>query len=184
MTKLSLVSILESAGGTFVGYHATRKRMDRPEKFLMKTTDFGPGFYFATDVRDTLTYGEVIYQAQIVLKNPIVISRTTPPDPVFVAKMQKALKITDQDLSYGDHPIVEIFTLANTIISMGDFTIQAFQNFLVKLGYDGVIVSKDVLKQKQNGDYIVVFTPQQIVSWEIYDQAKTQEMLIRQYSRT
>lgn len=168
-----------------VGYHGTRRPMERPEVFKGKGMDFGPGFYFALDPQDALSYTDMyqplVYQAEVELKNPIVISHETPVDKALAARVMKALGGGLEDVEpFYDHLMVGVFEMVRALVSVGTVRADAFRAFLQKLGYDGVYVDRDIVQERMDdgggsqqihGDYIAVFSPEQILSWERSDVA-------------
>lgn len=160
-------------------FHGSTRSFEQPTDFSkLKSMDFGPGFYFAESPRDAERYGSVLYEARIGLNNPIIVSDTTIDD-AFVRRFAKALKATPDDIQIamdsGTHPIVALFELAKTLIDVGVFTHSSIRGWLVRAGYDGVIVEPNVINSmmtrggattKVHGKYFAVFSPEQIFTFE------------------
>lgn len=186
--KLSLKKIIkESSEGRMIVYHATKKAMAKPDKFFLRNMDFGPGLYFSTEPQDTLTYGTRIYRAEVQLNNPVVVGLNVLPDPKFVKAMQRALKIDDESLGFSDNVIAEIFGLARTLIDAGMISGEKFRQYLIKLGYDGVVINNDFLRgyigENVKGDYVALFNPSLIISWQEIDVAERDELFKQYYGR-
>jgi hypothetical protein len=155
------------------GYHATAARMDRaPTEFrAFKGIDYGPGFYFATDPRDTAYRGRFVHEAEVELNNPIVFS-ATKTDETALRRFKRAFSISDEDLSHDGPPLVQAIGLVKTLVDMGMYSAAQIHKWMMKLGYDGVYVENNVLTPRlkgTHGDYFAIFTPQQILSWKPLD---------------
>lgn len=192
MKKLSLINLLENAGGNIVLYHGTQKTMNKPDQFFMKVIDFGPGMYFATKPEGSIRYGSVIYRADVTLNNPIVVGGGVPADPSVVARLLRGLRISQREFDEqhdGVNEFVTIFTLAKLLIDLGEISAKSFQSFLMKIGYDGVIVKNDILRKTNSvsgdydGDYVAVFSPSQIHSWDPMKGPEYEEMMRNYYTR-
>jgi hypothetical protein len=149
---------------TFTAYHATLRRFEKPTDFLnMRGIDYGPGFYLACDLRDTSTYGQVVYKAKVVLDRPVIVSKLRY-DQNIGEKLRKALRIKDEDLSFYDSRMAGIFDLAKVLIEMGSVSRESIIRFIKSHGYDGICVEPSVTGK---GAYIVIFSPTQILSWDL-----------------
>lgn len=164
--------------GVITVYHGTGKAMEKPAEIKFKADwsgDFGPGLYFATALSDAMTYGSRVYEARIELKNPIVIAGTDE-DAALVAWFKKALKITDEDLSFYDNPIAGAFAYFQTLVEVGTYRPDGLVNALKKKGYDGIYVERAAAQKHHDlapaGDYAVVWSADQILSWEHVDEGQ------------
>jgi hypothetical protein len=157
---------------SLVGYHGARRRMDKPDLIAeSKAFDWGPGLYLSTDPSDSIGYGSHLYQAEVRLTNPIVIDASGRDESGVLAWMKRALRIRDEDLSEYDNKFGGVFALYQTLVQMGEYKPRALSDALQKKGYDGVIVTNEAIRQHQpdmrvHGDYIVVWAPDQLLSWE------------------
>jgi hypothetical protein len=164
------------SGKTFTAYHASTSGMvDKPTEFRgSRGMDYGPGFYLGTDPGDLTLYGDRLYEATVRLENPIVISHDEPPDEELLGWMKRALRIDDEmwaDMQEDyPHPMVGAFSMALTLMQMGEISPARLIAALQKRGYDGVYVDGQIVNEHQNmglkGDYLTVWSPEQILSWE------------------
>ena len=163
----------------YTAYHGSTRAFDKPSDFSkLKNMDFGPGLYFALDAHDASSYGPYLYKAEVRVDRPIVVS----PDEIdqnFVRRFAKALGANDDDIRIGveegAHPIETLFGLALTLVQVETFSLLSLRKFLIKLGYDGVLVDPRVPNRamerhgastRLRGGYVVVFSPEQVLSWE------------------
>jgi hypothetical protein len=156
--------------GRFVAYHGTVREMDRPAQFRdPRSMDFGPGFYLATEAADARSYGPWVYRTEIDLRNPVVLSRAQY-DSALVARLKRALRMTDDDLRFHSNPLVGIFDMAKELYSMGAVRPRALISVLQKWGYDGIYVESGAIedhhKMQTAGDYVVIWEPEQLLTWE------------------
>lgn len=155
-----------------VGYHGATRRMGKPDSIAeSKAFDWGPGLYLSTDPSDSIGYGSHLYQAEVKLTNPVVIDASSSDESGVLAWMKRALRIRDEDLSEYDNKFGGVFALYQTLVQMGEYKPRALSDALQKKGYDGVIVTNEAIRQHQpdmrvHGDYIVVWAPDQLLSWE------------------
>jgi hypothetical protein len=169
----------------YTAYHGTQRYFDKPTSFdKLRAIDFGPGFYFALDPVDAASYGPHVYRAQVRVDHPIVVSNEQIDDE-FVRRFSRALGASADDIrigtEHGTHPIATLFELARTLIDVGTLTYASLRKYLMKLGYDGVVVDSDVANaawatsdssRRMRGQYVVVFSPEQILSWELMPTAE------------
>jgi hypothetical protein len=153
----------------FTAFHGSHKAFAQPTEFhASKAMDFGPGFYLSTDERDAVAYGQRIYQADVALENPIVIS-VEGADPALVTWFKRNLRLSDADLGFYANPIAAAFTYANTLIEVGSLSSLMLMSALMKRGYDGIFVERAAAKAHNkvnwHGDIVVLWSPAQILSW-------------------
>jgi len=157
---------------TFTAYHARNGRIDRPTEFrAFRNTDFGPGFYLATEASDVENYGANLHTATVQLENPIVVSNDSI-DHELVAWLQKKLGVDDYYLEEHPHPLIGIFDAAKMLFDMDMLTPQKLIAMLQKRGYDGIYIDGTLVNahhtslDKLDGDYLVVWEPEQLLTWE------------------
>lgn len=160
-------------GKTFTAYHASTQKFDRPTEFrAFRNMDFGPGFYMATDAADTESYGLHLYEAEVRLENPIVISPDVPVDPELLRWFQRVLKIDDDHLEFYDNKLVGILDLLKMLVEMEETDPRKLIAVLQKKGYDGIYVDGSVVGAHHRdlpalqGDYLIIWSPDQILSWK------------------
>lgn len=165
---------------TYTAFHGTVYRFDKPTDFAkLKSMDFGPGFYFTIDRRDAESYGPLVYEAKVRIENPIVVS-STKGDDFFVRSFARAIGATMDDVQtgvdHGSHPVSYLFELARTLIDVGSISQNSIRKWLLKSGFDGVIVDPDIVNAtmkkagagaRMHGRYVAVFSPEQILSWNL-----------------
>lgn len=164
-----------------IAYHGTSKNMEKPDKFFMKVFDFGPGLYFSTNPLGAVSYGPVVYKAEITLENPIVLD-AQKDDKDLALKISKGAKIWDYiEMEQPDHYLLATIKFIAQAIQDGVFSGTAVQNYFKKLGFDGVYVSNNVVVStnsggRKDGDFICLFSPSQIISWEKMNGNEIQEL--------
>lgn len=163
-----------NAAEPLIAYHGSYQPMKKPEEFREpKHFDWGPGFYLSTSPSDSIGYGSHLYKAQIRMTNPIVVD-AGEPDPALFSWLKRAIRISDDDLAFYDNKMAGIFELYQTAVSIGAYKPMALADALKKKGYDGIIVRKEAILQTQpsmdpRGDYVVVWDPDQLETWEEVD---------------
>ena len=191
----------ETAAGNITGYHGTSKHLEKPTSVVgsyTKRLNFGPGFYFATEEEDAAEFGSTVYRAQLIVERPLAIykSNNDRTDPVML-RIQRALKLSDEDAySFEEpdrHPMRILMDKAELLIDIGLMSAPPILKFLQKLGYDGIIVDRDIINYEwknnrplsfgedfqptqMRGDFVVVFSPEQILSWEKVGSAIERDM--------
>lgn len=157
-----------------LGYHGTTQEMEKPEEFFAKKLNFGPGFYFATHPEGSLTYGDVVYEVDAAIYNPIIFG-LNDENPKVENAIMDALNISEDFIEPGEHRLYQIFQLTNSLIDAGVLSPQKFKKILLDLDYDGVYVRNDVLKATgtssphYKGDYFALFKPNRILRWRKLD---------------
>jgi hypothetical protein len=157
-------------------YHGAKRPMAQPTEFREpRNIDFGPGFYMATAPEDAARYGSVLYRAEIELKNPILL--TDNDDPELLAWFQRVLRIGDENLEFYDNPMVGIFDLVKVMIQSDTLSGKKLIAVLQRKGYDGIYVDKNIVAEYHegmavDGDYVVLWSPDQVLSWEKVDGEK------------
>jgi hypothetical protein len=180
----------ETPAGNIVGYHGTSREFGKPTAVISSHTkriNFGPGFYFATDEADAASFGSTVYRADLVVERPLNVYRSNNAreDPVML-RIQRAFKLSDEDAySFEEpdrHPMRILMEKAELLIDVGVMSAGGILKFLQKIGYDGIIIDRDiinyelkkgvvimgeeVLPTRMRGDFVVVFSPEQILTWE------------------
>lgn len=154
-----------------VGYHGTTRRMGKPETISeSRSFDWGPGLYFSTDPSDSIRYGSHLYRAEVSLTNPVVVGTANESADVL-SWMKRALRIREEDLAEYNNKFAGAFELYRLLVEMGEYKPSALSDALRKKGYDGILVKRDAIRQHQpemdaDGDYLIVWSPEQIVSWQ------------------
>jgi len=140
--------------------------------------DFGPGFYLALSPKDAIQFGTFLHKARVKLEKPVVVGEGY--DPELVAWFKKALRITEDDLSEYDNPVVGVFDLFGALVESGLHKPSALVSALKKKGYDGVYVENSAIEQTGmsgvENDYVVVWEPDQILEWELVPLAENAEI--------
>jgi hypothetical protein len=166
----------------FVGYHGSHAPIaSRPEAFrATASADYGPGFYFATNWRDTVLHGAYVYRATLQLENPLVV---TGFDPVGEADAALRQAMAWSGIDYEEiamagglmDPWATFFDLYRVLVEMGMQSYPRLGRIFDKLGYDSVLVQNHALarrwqaegsKSAPAGDYICVRSPTAITAWE------------------
>lgn len=166
-------SILRESAGPIRVYHGSNRRIENPQdpmtvKALSSGMDYGPGMYFTTNARDAMEYGFNLYQADVDLKNPLMISSEMTPE---MDKFRKSFGITDEDMSFADEGIwLSIMEFVITLIDVGETTKKGIMDRIKKMGHDGIIVPAAVVRERKSassiaGDYVIVFDPATITNW-------------------
>jgi len=155
---------------SLTAYHGTKAPMEQPRAFRdFRGMDFGPGFYLSTSAEDADWYGHYIYEAEVALERPLRLT-AEDYDQETVERLQRWLRISDEDLGFYAHPMVGIFVLAATLMDIGMLTPAELVAALQGRGYDGVLVDQEVIneatKVDAKGDYVILWSPEQIASWE------------------
>jgi hypothetical protein len=157
-------ALVENPAGTFTLYHGTYTRFDRPTEIRAPRagTDYGPGLYMTTDPREAAGYGDYVYAATVKLEKPLDL---LDDEPEALKKLQRGLKITDEDLEHADNKTLEALRLANLVYSQ-----SAISKFLMRLGYDSIYVDHSLVEHPATAvasNYISVLSPSQILSWDL-----------------
>lgn len=137
--------------------------------------DFGPGLYFATDLDATKDYGDVVYKAELNLKNPLEIG--SPESDALAMKLAKGIGASKEDLLGGMSQWVEVISLCGALVNTGQLKWKSVANWIMKQGYDSLIIPGETIKTSRStlygsdfnkaGDYIAVLDPSTIGSWEL-----------------
>jgi len=158
--------LVPNPAGTFTLYHGTHARFDKPTEFRVTRggADYGPGFYMTTDPREAAEYGRYVYVATVKLESPLDLLED---DPEALKKLQRGLKINDEDLEYADNKTLEALRLAALVYSQ-----TAIRNFLMRLGYDGIYAEHRLVEHPRTdvaSDFVSVLSLEQILSWELME---------------
>jgi hypothetical protein len=156
--------LAENPAGTFTLYHGSHTRFDKPTEFRQSRggVDYGPGFYMTTDPREAAEYGRYVYVATVKLENPLDLLED---DPEALKKLQRGLRIADEDLEHADNKTLEALRLANFVYSQ-----KGIRNLLMRLGYDGIYADHRLVEHPRTdvaSDFVSVLSLEQILSWEL-----------------
>lgn len=178
-----------NGGDLVVAYHGARRAMEKPESFdVPKTFDWGPGFYLSTSPADSIGYGSHLYETRVRMKNPIVVD-DGDPDPALLSWLQRAIRISDDDLAFYENKMAGIFELYQTAVQIGQYKPMALADALKKKGYDGIVVLRDAILQKDpdsnpHGDFLVVWDPDQLEGWTEVSQQSARKAYDERWSVT
>ena len=160
----------EARVNTLTAYHGSSRAFPKPTEFHEpKSMDFGPGFYLSLSPKDAIGYGSNLHRAKVRLENPVVIGEEVDDD--LVEWFKRALRVTDEDLEYHEHPIAGALAYFEELVRAGMLKPGALVSALKKKGYDGIYIEKDVAAAHNGvdtfGDFVVVWDPDQILEWQV-----------------
>lgn len=160
----------EARANTLTAYHGSSRAFPKPTEFHEpKGMDFGPGFYLSMSPKDAIGYGSNLHRATVRLENPVMIGAEVDDD--LVQWFKRALRVTDEDLEYHEHPIAGALAYFDELVQAGMLKPGALVSALKKKGYDGIYVEKDVAAAHNDvvtfGDFVVVWDPDQILEWQV-----------------
>ena len=139
-------------------YHGSTEMF---EHFKPSSTvgDYGPGIYFADNEHDAQVAGKgaggsYVRSFNIQVENPLIISFNESSDD-YISKLLVKAGVTDEDVQDSVHPLIEMFSLLETIHSSAKLI-----KWLRKIGFDGIFIEQDVIienGENVKGNYWVVF---------------------------
>lgn len=163
------------------GFHGSTRKFEAFDPSMARRMgDFGPGIYFALDERDAVEHGSFMYVVKLRLQKPMKIGESSPSQSELEAFWRLA-RVNKEDRRFlgeeGDHVVVATLELIRHAYSPSQITWM-----LKKLGYDSILISKDVINDKRSrfrspimeeyrasavhGDYAIVFDADQVSNIE------------------
>ena len=139
------------------GYHSSKSNnLTRIDPDKLTGSDYGVGFYLSSTLEGSYGYGPYTYKIEADLKNPF-LANTSPSSTEEAQKIFNSVFGPDES-DPDTHPFIELSEYANFMGSPG-----LINKALKKQGYDGIIISHDLLSMRPgpglqpNTDYIVIF---------------------------
>jgi hypothetical protein len=141
---------------------------------MSRAGDYGPGLYFATDIRDAREYGPYVYRAVVTVKYPLQVGFELTHD---MDRIRRALRIGDEDLELhpGEPPWHVVVEYAKTLISIGMLDQKRFQDLIIRVGYDSIYVPNAAITYYPHGahikgDYLIAFDTNQASDWKLFEE--------------
>ncbi|GAG40911.1 unnamed protein product, partial [marine sediment metagenome] len=122
-----------------IGYNGSHRPSRKP--VMSRAGDFGPGIYFASDIRDAKEYGHYVYQAMVTVKNPLMVGFELTSD---MDRIRRALAIGDEEMAFceaGCVPWHHVMEYAKILIDMRQVSQRSLQDLIRRAGYDSIYVS-------------------------------------------
>lgn len=142
-----------------IGYHGSHRKQRGPQRSAVG--QYGPGYYFATDRADAEGYGPYVYQAELSMQRPFFVGGIDGD----MDRIRRAYRITDEYIDPDEPMWPQIMGYIKTLIDIGHASHDSFERVLEQLGYDGIVVPGDIIEADASGDYVVVFSRDQIADW-------------------
>ena len=125
-------------GETIKVYHGNSKKINKVDTSANKSgSDFGSGAYFTTNIETAKSYGEFVYEAEIKLKNPVILENRSEMNDIW------------------DYMIVE---KENGSIPKD----IEMKEYIISKGADGIVIHNPIMGMKSNEIWFVVYYNKQV----------------------